>query len=509
MRHRIIPTDTLPFLKILPAVIGGILIADSFVFPIWVLCITLFAALGAAWHWRDLPQSTFYALSALLLGAMLSVHLFRSERSIPEGERITAVLQIEDTPVITGQWQRVSATIIRFRLENDLTSTWEDATEKTILRIDTCFGPISAGDRIVTTARTSGIAGTAFESYATLMHRRGYGCALWIGPQENPIVLPGKTRTPRYYAELLRNKAISRIDRLQIDQESRAICKAMSLGMRNDLPSSLKTSYGNTGTSHLLAVSGLHVGIVALLINLLLYLLPIADKGHILKNIIAIGAIWFYAFLTGLSPSSIRAAIMFSCIQIALAASLSGNGMNFLLGAATVMLLIYPDWFYDLSFQLSFVAVFGIMILFRPLFRVVESRFRLLNVMWSIIIVGITATLTTAPLSAYHFGRIGIATLFLNPVVILTANIIVFGSIIWMLMPLDVLNPLFSSLLEGAAGIQNRIIRFCDGRWWTSIEWSPSLIQTLLVYLAIAIALLGIRFYIATHRKPLLNRTES
>src|SRR5699024_10392366 len=101
--------------------------------------------------------------------------------------------------------------------------------------------------------------------------------------------------------------------------------------------------YGTTGASHLLAVSGLHVGIVAMLVNLLLWLLPAFRYGHVVKNAAAITVIGLYTLLTGLSPSAVRAALMFSGAQLALAASRRGNSANILLATASVMLLIRPD----------------------------------------------------------------------------------------------------------------------------------------------------------------------
>lgn len=134
----------------------------------------------------------------------------------------------------------------------------------------------------------------------------------------------------------------------------------MTAGDRRSLSPALRAAYSRSGTSHLLAVSGLHVGIVFLLANLLLWWLPLFRHGHILRNIAVILLIWLYAATTGFPPSVVRAALMFSVLQFALASSSEYVGMNTLAGVAFVMLLFHPDYLFDISFQLSFIAVAGI-----------------------------------------------------------------------------------------------------------------------------------------------------
>ena len=122
--------------------------------------------------------------------------------------------------------------------------------------------------------------------------------------------------------------------------DEQALCNAMTAGDRRSLSPALRAAYSRSGTSHLLAVSGLHVGIVFLLANLLLWWLPLVRHGHILRNIAVILLIWLYAAVTGFPPSVVRAALMFSVLQFALASSSEYVGMNTLAGVAFVMLLL-------------------------------------------------------------------------------------------------------------------------------------------------------------------------
>ena len=144
--------------------------------------------------------------------------------------------------------------------------------------------------------------------------------------------------------------------------------------------------------------------------------------------------------------------MMFTGAQLALAASRTGNSANILLATATVMLLVNPNYLYDISFQLSFTAVAGIFLFYRPLYGLVHSRIKALNAFWAIFMVGLAASLATAPLVSYYFGRIPLIGIILNPLLILTANATVLLSLLWIIAPLPLLQGPFSAAIGAAAG---------------------------------------------------------
>jgi len=236
----------------------------------------------------------------------------------------------------------------------------------------------------------------------------------------------------------------------------------MTLGDRSGITPEIREAYNDTGTAHLLAVSGLHVGIVALLVNLLLLPLRMLRYGHVIRNTVAIAAIWLYACVCGLSPSVVRSAAMFTGVQAALASSLAYNRTNTLFATATLMLLVDPDYLFDPSFQLSFAAVAGIFYLFPPLFGAVRTGWKLPDALWASFMVGAAATIATIPLVSCHFGRIAVAGLPLNPLLIITAHATVSASLLWIIAPIPCLEPLFSAVVRWAAGLQNGIVAVGD-----------------------------------------------
>jgi competence protein ComEC len=241
------------------------------------------------------------------------------------------------------------------------------------------------------------------------------------------------------------------------------------------------------------------VGIVALLVNGLLILLGLVRRGHIWRNVIAILAIWAYALLAGGSPSVIRAAMMFSGAQIAYASSGRYDGTNILLATASVMLIINSNYLFNISFQLSFTAVAGIFVLYRPLYDFVKTRYRVLNLLWATIIIGIAASLATAPLVSYYFGRISLIGIVLNPVVIASAHVIVCVSLIWVIAPLGFMNGIFGSVLTWVTEFQNSVVAVTAQQSWGIANIRFNLTETLAVY-AIMIAIFIIsRKYLIRH----------
>ena len=136
---------------------------------------------------------------------------------------------------------------------------------------------------------------------------------------------------------------------------------ALIAGDKRNLDRRLKADYSKTGVAHILAVSGLHMGFVLVIANLLFGWTVLLRYGHVAKNVLVISALWFYAVMAGLSPSAVRAALMLPPHSWPLACSVPGNSCNVVLGAATLMLAANPFYLYDLSFQLSFMAVLSIL----------------------------------------------------------------------------------------------------------------------------------------------------
>ncbi len=446
--------ETAPLLKALPPLMAGIVTSDLSSIPAWSWLIGLIVCGTMAWFGRTHKLALLYLAGALFFFGALDATLMAPRSEIPHEETVRLEMEIGSVPVIrTSGYGATDAVIGHWKTQNGV---WKESREKLLVSFDTLL-PLRIGERLVCETKVRPVADSA-NGYARLMQRRGYTGRIFLSPQTPIVHSLGEARTIGTFARKLQHAAANRLAELSLSSDDLAVATAMALGEKRAMDSDLKEAYARAGASHLLAVSGLHVGMVFLLINGLLWLLPAARRGHIAKNILAILAIWFYTFLAGASPSVIRAACMFSALQIALATSAARNSLNILCGTAIIMLAIRPNYLYDISFQLSFLAVAAILLWFPPLYSRLECRWRVLNALWGTLLIGIVASLATAPLAAYQFGRFSLLGIVINPAVVLTAYLTVIEALLWLILPLPFLKPLFSTLIGWSVGWQNRIV---------------------------------------------------
>ncbi len=457
-----------PFLRIILPMIAGIVVARSYTLPWGVLCGSLAAAWLLAWAGYRRRESWCYVTLSVFLSAVLLAQLHRTNDPLPKGERLLLTFQVIENPSDRGRWQRTAADVGYFRYEKDEKARWRAARARVLLWVDTCQR-VEQGGQYAALAYVNPID-TTRSGYGKLMRTRGFCGKVFVTPGRLLTRSPAQTATPLSWARRVQGGAARLLGRLSLSDDARAVVSAMAVGDKREMSPELRAAYGRVGASHLLAVSGLHMGIVFSLVNVLFYLLPAVRRGHIAKNVAAVAAIWLYAAAAGLSPSVIRAAFMFSGIQVALAATRYRNPVNTMLATAAVMLAIDPNYLFDISFQLSFLAVLAIFVAFGPLYRRLRTRCGPLNLLISVVIIGVVATMGTAPPVGWEFGRFPLVGMLINPAVVLTAHLIVLLAVGWMIVPFPVLAGLFSAGLEGCAWLQNAVVKWCAELPWAAFD---------------------------------------
>lgn len=201
-----------------------------------------------------------------------------------------------------------------------------------------------------------------------------------------------------------------------------AVAAALVLGKRDLISSELQSAYADTGAVHVLAVSGLHVGIIAGMVLGLLSFLPDKKRwARWLRTLLALLAIWSFALLTGLGPSVQRAATMFSILVFAGLSKRRTDLFNSLAAAGLLMLFLQPMQLFQLGFQLSFSAVAGIALFLKPIQRWLFFPWAWQRAIWSVLSVSLAAQLGTLPLSIYYFHQLPLYFLVTGSLVILTA----------------------------------------------------------------------------------------
>jgi len=191
------------------------------------------------------------------------------------------------------------------------------------------------------------------------------------------------------------------------------VLKGLVLGERVGLPGWLRETFARSGTSHILAVSGLHVGFIAALIFFLLRTLRVPRRVTVP---VTLGVLTFYAFLVDLRPSVLRAVVLASLVLSGTLLERDSDLLNGLGAAALVVLGFRPRDLMDTSFQLSFSAVAAIALLYRPIYAAISKvlKGKILGRVSSLMAVSISAQLGTAPVLAYHFGRLSLVGPLVN-----------------------------------------------------------------------------------------------
>lgn len=331
-----------------------------------------------------------------------------------------------------------------------------------------------------------------------LMMRRGYAGTLFVTAADTLSVQRGAGR------RTIHRTAVERFERLDLPEQTLAVARSMGAGDRSLMSPELRQAYARSGVSHILAISGLHIGIVFLLANLLFRPLTLLRHGQIIAATAVLAPVWLYAAAAGFPPSVTRAAVMFSMLQCAKACTASYFSPNIVAATAFVMAAANPDIIFDTAFQLSFAAVAAIVTVGRPLFRLRHINNPLLRFLWDTFIIGIVAFTATAPLICNTFGQISLAGLILNPLVIICAGIIVSFSALWIVFPAASVQPAVEVVLGLTAQLQNRAVEALASCPQLSFEVSLSDGATIFIYVVFAISILIVASLGSGRNKKLL-----
>jgi len=191
---------------------------------------------------------------------------------------------------------------------------------------------------------------------------------------------------------------------------------ALTIGEKDLLDRELLTSFSRAGAMHIMAVSGLHVGMISLCLSSLLFFLR--RRLIIVKVIIVLTGLWAFAFLTGLSPSVLRATIMFSFLQAGKLLNRPGNNMNILLASAFLLVIARPAVLFEAGFQLSYLAVAFIIAFYEPLYKILRTKNKILDWLWQMVAVSLVAQAGTFPLTVRLFNIFPLLFLVTNIVII-------------------------------------------------------------------------------------------
>ncbi|MCW5897804.1 MAG: ComEC/Rec2 family competence protein [Flavobacteriales bacterium] len=231
-----------------------------------------------------------------------------------------------------------------------------------------------------------------------------------------------------------RDRISTWLDGSDMPMRERAVVKALVLGQRDELDGEQRAAFARSGTIHVLAVSGMHVGLIYAILSFLFGWWGKSGKARMWRGLFVLLALWAYAGLTGASPSVMRATVMFSLFTLAGMAAQRTDHLNSLFAAALLLLLYDPALLGVIGFQLSFLAVLGIIVFYKPIERLWSPADRILRGIWSLAVVSIAAQLLTTPLSLHLFQAFPVWFLPANIIVVTAVGLAVNGAVALLLL---------------------------------------------------------------------------
>jgi len=252
--------------------------------------------------------------------------------------------------------------------------------------------------------------------------------------KEAIAIEPGKEKSLKQLAGALAGILETQIDKFIQDTEAAALVKGLTLGQRTDLSSETKTDFSKAGLAHILAVSGSHVVLVFQLIAVLFAFLKRSASGRVTFVLVAVALLWLYAFMTGLSPSAIRATIMFSIFLFTGILKRETNSIHSLFLTIFLILLFDPLTLFNLGFQLSVLAVLGIILYTKKISALFQTKHIVLKKTGELIALSCAAQVFTFPLVILYFKSFPVYFIPSNLLATIPTILIVYATFIMLLL---------------------------------------------------------------------------
>ena len=333
----------------------------------------------------------------------------------------------------------------------------------------------------------------------------------------------------RLYAMMEREKLVSRLRLSQSEDQQSAIIAAMVLGDKHGISQETKDAYSVSGASHILALSGLHLSIIY---AVLLLLFGRGFKRRWLSQAVILLTIWGYVFLVGMGSSVVRSAVMLTIYSLCIVSGRDNASINALSLAAVFLLVANPLCLWDIGFEISFMAVLGILVFYKHVYRLVIPKTkvekgtimgghhrlggrcqgpplrRIAEILWGMVSVSVSAQITTAPLVAYYFGRFSCYFLLTNFIVIPCATIIIYLALaILITSAIHPVNALLLSCIGYVSNFMNYAVKAIASLPYASIEnIHVNAIEVVCIYILITLAC--IIYSYVRKLKGLINRGD-
>ena len=207
------------------------------------------------------------------------------------------------------------------------------------------------------------------------------------------------------------------------------IAEALLIGYKEDLDKDLVQAYSNAGVVHIIAISGLHLGLIYIMLNWIFGILPFIKKSKVVKTILLLACLFLFSLLTGAAASVLRSAVMFTFIVIGRNFFKASSIYNSLAVSAFMLLCYDPYFLWDVGFQLSYLALIGIVTLQQPIHRLLYVKNKWLDKIWGLVSVTLAAQISTFPICIFYFHQFPNLFFITNLVAVPLSTVILFAEI--------------------------------------------------------------------------------
>ncbi len=410
-----------PLVRLVLPFIAGILLA---IFTQWqpsveILTIGLLVLIGVLfylnsarnrWQWRWL-----YGLTVSVLMVWLGWQVTHLQDELRHVDHFQTKLAKQN--IIVGKIYEIGPTSTgkaRVNLAVEAIGSPDGALQTThgnlLAYLDSAaLAALNYGDRISLLGNINRIESpknpNAFD-YARYMHFKNVHYQAFVRNGDWQFLEPANRYNLLVIADRLRDRCIDILKQHFPTENELAVASALILGYRGEITEEVRNAYANTGAMHVLAVSGLHVGFVYLGISFLLGLVRTKWRHwKLAKTLLEIAAIWSFALLTGASPSVLRASTMFSFIIFGKYIQGHTNIYNTLAASAFFLLCWNPYFLLDVGFQLSYLAVLGIVYFQPKIYKLLHINNKIGDYAWKLVAVSLAAQISTLPISLYYFHQ--------------------------------------------------------------------------------------------------------
>ncbi len=417
-----------PTIRVLLPFIAGIILQRYTFFPLWFVLLNLIITLVSASVYQfssikfkfqfRIVNGISINILFICLGALLTTHNDNRNKKEWFGHQYKKgdilILQLEE-PLVEKANSFKALTLVKKLCRNNVLQNTEGNIivyfKKDSVNKNLAYGSQIVINRLAEPIKNAGNPGSFDYKNYSLFH--GITNQIYLRANDYQL-LPEKSQNV-FFNFIFQSRAqiVAILKRFIHREKEQGLAEALLIGYKEDLDKNLVQAYSNTGVVHVIAISGLHLGLIYWI--LLGFTKPLNRKNFFWTRFFIItGSLWLFSLLVGAQPSVLRSAVMFTVIAMGTVLDKRTSIYNTLALSAFVLLCWNPFWLWDVGFQLSYAAVLSIVIFFRPVYNWFYTENKIVEFLWKLIAASIAAQILTLPISIYHFHQFPLLFLFTN-----------------------------------------------------------------------------------------------